>query len=152
MKLEALAFRPARPGLREVAPVVVMGLLVCVLATRLSEQPGPGFVFGFVCSVGLVACGAWLTFHLRWPGRPVLRIGADGLSAERGGRTRVLRWEEVAEVQVLHQLTEMRFVPVDGGRPILVHRDMITRDGRRLDAVIDPYLRRGRVRRDKGGV
>ncbi|MGH6785099.1 MAG: hypothetical protein ACREBP_10820, partial [Sphingomicrobium sp.] len=74
------------------------------------------------------------------PGSPKLTVGPDGMSYARSGRTRGLGWDEVAAIHILHDpQRELRFLPMNGEPPIVMHRDMVASDGQRFDMLIEEY-------------
>jgi hypothetical protein len=135
---EAIIFRPARPAWRELAQVGFLGLLLVILVPTILSRPDFWSLVGLTGLALLVAGGAWLIFRLRFPGSPRLEVDAEGLRYHRFGRERSLAWSQVSAIHVYHDRQEMRFLAADG-KPVIVHRDMVSSDGRRFDMLIEDY-------------
>ena len=133
-------FRPARPRLREIAPVALLGLFFVILAPKILALPDTMQLVALLLLGGLVGGGLWMLLRLRFPGSPKLTVGPEGLSYARGGGMRALGWDEVAAIHILHDpQRELRFLPVTGGPPIVMHRDMVASDGQRFDMLVEEY-------------
>ena len=133
-------FRPARPPLKEFVPLAFLGLLFVIIAPKILARPDTMQMVALFLLGGLVGGGLWMWLRLRVPGSPKLTVGPEGLSYQRFGRTRGLGWNEVADIQILHDpQRELRFLPMTGGPPIVMHRDMVASDGQRFDMLIEEY-------------
>ena len=133
-------FRPERPRLREFAPIALLGLFFVILAPKILARPDPMQVVALILLGGLVGGGLWMLLRLRVPGSPKLRVGPEGMTYVRAGRTQGLGWDDVAAIHILHDpQRELRFLPMAGGPPIVMHRDMVASDGQRFDMLIEEY-------------
>ena len=141
MKPEAIEFRPARPPLRKLWPLVVLSPLFLMLAPRILMHPTPWDVAGLIGVALLIAGGIWLWFRQRFPGDPTLRVDAEGMSYVRSGRERALKWTEIEAIQADFTLDRMLFVPKSGAKPIAMRLDMVSADGRHWAMLIENYWR-----------
>jgi hypothetical protein len=141
VKKEAIEFRPARPPLRTLWPLVILTPLFLILAPRILMHPAPWDVVGLIGGALLIAGGLWMWFRQRFPGDPTLRVDARGMSYVRGRRERALKWSEVAAIQVDFTLDRMLFVPKSGAKPIVMHINMVSADGRQWAMLIEDYWR-----------
>lgn len=141
VKAEAMEFRPARPPLRKLWPLGILLLLFVMLAPRILEDPQPRDVVGLICVALLIVGGIWLWFTQRFPGDPTLGVDDKGMSYVRGGRERGFKWSEIAAIQADFTLDRMLFVPKSGERPIVMHRNMVSADGRPWAMLIENYWR-----------
>ena len=139
MNVEALEFRPARPPLRSLWATAFLAAIALVLAPRIVANPSPEPLGGLAGLALLIAGGLWLWFRGRFPGDPVLRVDAKGMTYTRGGRQRGLKWTQVAEIRVDFTLDRMLFVPTSNEKPIVMHLNMVAADGRRWDMLIEEY-------------
>lgn len=134
-----MEFRPAPPTRKALFPFAVFGLVLILIAVRAVTRPEGISPVLVGAAVILAAAGFGLAFRLRFPGSPTLRVTRETLTYSRGGHSRTLRWADVADVRLDHQRKELRFIPTDGGRPLVMHRDMIAADGRRFDGLIEHW-------------
>jgi hypothetical protein len=139
MKREAIEFHPARPPLRRLFPVGFLALMFLIIAPKVVADPKPWDVVGLTGGGLLVLGGLWLWFRGRFPGKPTLRVDAEGMTYRRYGRERGLAWSEVAAMPVDFMLERMLFVPKSGGKPIAMHYNMVADDGRAWLMLIEDY-------------
>jgi hypothetical protein len=97
-----------------------------------------------------MAAGLYLGLRNRWPGRPTLIMDHERLVYSRFGRERALRWDEVERIGDGRYLAqEMMFVPVSGGKPIVVSSQMVTADGEYFLGLIEEYWTPPKKRRKR---
>jgi hypothetical protein len=147
IKAEPMEFRPARPPLRKLWPLGILSPLFLMLAPRILKDPKPWDVVGLIGVALLIAGGIWLWFRQRFPGDPVLRVDAAGMSYVRGGRERGLKWKEITAIQVDFTLDRMLFIPTSDQKPIVMHPNMVSADGRPWAMLIENYWRSPENRR-----
>ena len=140
-----MEFRPAPPTRKELFPLSAFGLVLVLIGVGAATRPDGASPFLVGAAVILAAAGFGLAVRLRFPGSPTLRVTRDALTYSRSGRTRTLRWADVAEVQLDHQRKELRFIPTTGERPVVMHRDMIAANGQRFDGIIERWWKPGTV-------
>jgi len=138
---EPLEFRPARPPLRELVPLLFLALLFLVLALQKIGHSAPVSLVGLSGLALLIAGGIWLRLRYRFPGDPTLRVDGEGMSYVRGGREQALKWSEIAAIHSDFTLNPMLFVPTSGQKRIAMHHDMIAADGRSWVLLIEDYWR-----------
>ncbi|WP_420479017.1 PH domain-containing protein [Brevundimonas sp. FT23028] len=138
-----MEFRPAPPTRKELFPLCAFGLVLVLIAVRAATHPDGVSPFLVGAASIFAAAGFGLTFRLRFPGSPTLRVTREALTYSRGGHSRTLRWADVAEVQLDHRSKELRVIPTDGGRPLVMHSAMTSADGRRFDGVIEHWWKPG---------
>ena len=136
---EPMEFRPVRPPLRQLWPLAILSPIFLLIAPGILADPTPERLVGLAGTGSLILGGIYLWFRQRIPGDPTLRIDAAGMIYARGDRERGLKWTEVAEILVDFTLDRMLFVPTSGGKPIVMHRNMVSADGRRWDMLIETY-------------
>ena len=139
MIAKEIEFRPARPGLRELAPVVFLGAMLAILLWQAFVNGADISRWGLAGLTALVAAGIFAACHLRFPGSPVLRVYAEGLQYARSGRTAEMLWSDLVAIEGEYTRKERRFISGRGGRPIIVHQNMVARDGRYFLELIEDY-------------
>jgi hypothetical protein len=122
-----------------------------MLAPRIVARPALVMVLGLTGLGLLIVGGIWLWFRQRFPGEPTLRVDAVGMTYVRGGRERALKWTDVAAILEDFTLDRLLFVPSSGGKAIVMHRNMVSADGRHWAMLIENYWQPPAAVDEKGG-
>ena len=138
---QAMEFRPVRPPLRSLWPSAFLAVLFLIVVPGILEAPSLWPVIGLTGVGLLIAGGIWLWFRGRFPGHPTLRVDAAGMTYLRGGHERSLEWSKVAAIQADFTLDRMLFIPTNGSKPIVMHRNMGSPDGGAWAMVVEQYWR-----------
>ncbi len=132
-------FRPAPVTGREWARVGLFAVMLAVLSNRLVRDFSWTFALGVGGVAALVGAGLFLALHDKVPGQPTLMVDAEGLRAVRHGRERRMAWREVGAIVPDFTRDTLSFVPLDGGRPIVVRIDVVSGDGEPFVMLIEEY-------------
>jgi len=139
VKAKDMEFRPARPGLRELAPVAFLGAMLAILLWQAVVKGASVSPWGLGGLIVLVAGGIFMMLRHRFPGSPVLRVDAEGMTYTRFGRSRAMAWRDVWAIETDFTLNELRFIPIPGSRPIAMYREMVSREGVSFTMVMEDY-------------
>ena len=132
-------FRPAPVSIREWARIGLFAAMLPILATRLVRDFSWTYALGVGGVAALVGAGLFLALHHKAPGRPVLMVDSEGLRAIRHGRERRMAWRDVGSMPADFTRDTLSFVPLDGGKPIVVRFDLVSEDGEPFAGLIEEY-------------
>ena len=139
MKSHQQEFRPARPQVREIVPVALLGAILAVLLWQAVVNGARFSPWGLGGLTVLVAGGIFMMLRHMFPGSPVLSVDAEGMTYTRFGRSRAMAWRDVWAIETDFTLDELRFIPVPGSRPIAMYREMVSREGVSFTMVMEDY-------------